>query len=585
MPDVKKATILIVDDIPANRNLLRRTLEPEGYEIRLAPNGKVALQLVELQAPDLILLDILMPEIDGFSTCEHLKKNPDTANIPVIFITAKHESESVVRGFQVGGVDYITKPFEREEVLARVKTHLKIDQLTKDLRWKNVELSKANEALRQSNAKLKAESARRERAEDALKVADEELSMLSEQEAARWGIEGFVGQSQTIKKILHEIRQLQEVGTTSVLITGESGTGKELVARAIHFGGPRAQKRFLPLNCSAIPSELAESTPFGHERGAFTGANTSRKGYFEMADGGTLFLDEIGDMPLELQAKLLRTLEDGFITPIGGEEKKVDVRILAATNANLREKIAERKFREYLYFRLTGFTIEVPPLRERREDIPLLANHFLKLFADEMGISRGSEVEESRNGQARERGSKVEESRNGQAETHALAASPPRLHAPTLSREAMEALMNYHFPGNIRELKNIIEHALILSGKSTILPEHLRFIDAGSLLAASTEPLQIEYLVIKRAQPRRQGTILDWDSRNGVDVSFDVEPFDTDEEAILAYIRQHTSITNNECQQLLNVPRHRATYLLQKMGRYGILVREGERRWARYRFP
>ncbi|MCZ6676139.1 MAG: sigma-54 dependent transcriptional regulator, partial [Candidatus Poribacteria bacterium] len=305
-----------------------------------------------------------------------------TADIPVIFITAKNKTESLVEGFRIGGVDYITKPFEKEEVLIRVDTHLKINRLTKVFLQTSIELAGANRALQQ-------EIGRRKQAEDARQTADERLSLISQREAERWGIAGFVGKSQTIAKILKDISRLQTTGTVSVLITGESGTGKELIARAIHFGGPRAKRPFIPVNCSAVPRDLAESEFFGHIRGAFTGANTDRKGHFELADGGTLFLDEIGDMPLELQAKLLRVLEDGIVTPVGGtRSKQVDVRILAATNTDLEAKIAEGLFRSDLYFRLAEFPVPIPPLRERPEDIPLLAEHFLHLFSTEMELEK-----------------------------------------------------------------------------------------------------------------------------------------------------------------------------------------------------
>jgi len=382
------ATILIVDDIPANLNLLREALEPQGYKILGSTSGEKALEIANRTIPDLILLDIVMPGIDGFETCRRLKAEEKTADIPVIFITAvKDEMEDIVTGFQVGGVDYITKSSQKEELFARVKTHMK---------------------------------------------ADEQLSMISEQEAKRWGIEGFVGKSRTIAAILDNVRKLQDAGATSVLITGESGTGKELIARAIYFGSARAKGPFIPVNCPTIPRELAESELFGHVKGAFTGANASRKGHFELADGGTLFLDEIGDMPLELQPKLLRVLQEGCFTPLGGAaEKRVDVRILAATNQNLTNKIADGTFREALYFRLASFPVTVPPLRERKEDIPLLIERFLRTFSVEMGIEH-----------------------------------------PQISVEALEVLKAYHFPGNVRELKNIIERALILSGGEEIQPEH-----------------------------------------------------------------------------------------------------------------
>ena len=432
--------VLIIDDIPDNLKILWDALEPEGYKILAASDGKEALRIAEGTLPDIILLDIMMPEMDGYEVCRQLKQNETTQRIPVIFITVREEKESVIKGFRVGGVDYITKPVYKEEVLLRVKTHLEINRLTqafaeknRDLEQRTEDLTLANQRLQEANHRLEQEIAKRKQAEEAQQKADEQLSIISQQETQRWGIEGFVGKSKTIGKILADVRSLQSAGTTSVLIIGESGTGKELIARAIHFGGTRAKGPFIPLNCSTIPGELAESTLFGHLKGAFTGANTSRKGYFELASGGTLFLDEIGDMPLELQPKLLRVIEDGCIMPVGGvKEKHVDVRIIAATNQNLREKIAQKSFREDLYFRLEGFTVTVPPLRERTEDIPLLTTHFLKMFATEMGIE-GTQI----------------------------------------SPQAMKELRAYHFPGNVRELKNIIEHALIKSGGSVIQPEHL----------------------------------------------------------------------------------------------------------------
>ena len=431
--DSMETKILIVDDQPANIGILIKTLEPEGYEVLLAPSGEVALKTAPRALPDLILLDILMPGMDGYKVCRRLKENPATRDIPVIFVTAKDETADVLEGFRLGGVDYITKPFEAEEVLVRVRTHLKINRLTKQLLQKNTELTQANEQLRQ-------EIARREQAEDARQKSDERFSIISQRESERWGIAGFIGKSKTIRKILDEVRRLQDVSTTSVLILGESGTGKELIARALHFGSKRKNGPFIPVNCSTIPAELAESTLFGHTAGAFTGAKTSRRGYFELASGGTLFLDEIGDLPLPLQPKLLRVLEDGCITPIGAQaEKQVDVRIIAATNTNLEAKKAAGTFREDLYFRLARFPVAVPPLRERQEDIPLLAEHFMKMFAGEMGIEH-----------------------------------------PEISSKALAELKAYSFPGNVRELKNIIEYALIKSDSSVIQPEHLHLIQPNS---------------------------------------------------------------------------------------------------------
>lgn len=466
--------ILLVDDVPANLAVLTSALEPQGYEIFAAPNGAIGLQVAAKARPDLILLDIMMPGLDGLEMCRRLKQNEATRDIPVIFITARGETESVVDGFRAGGVDYVVKPFQAEEVLKRVATHLRINRLTRELLEKN-------RALETRTAELTAEIERRQKVETALQRAGDKLAVFSDLEASRGDITGLVGGSGKLKRVVEEIRRLHAFANTSVLITGESGTGKELVARAIHFGSTRAKAPFVPMNCVAIPAELAESILFGHVKGSFTGATADRKGCFELADGGTLFLDEIGDMPASLQVKLLRVLEDGMVTPVGAAEpKKVDVRVIAATNADLAARIAAGTFRQDLYFRLARYTLGTPPLRERLDDVPLLAAHFLKVFAAEMGRP-----------------------------------------SPGLSRATAAALQAHDFPGNIRELKNIIERALIASGGETILPGHLNLLPGASVgtppvhsivkkEAASALPLNLaeaEEVLIQRALDETGGNI------------------------------------------------------------------------------
>ena len=275
----------------------------------------------------------------------------------------------------------------------------------------------------------------------------------------------------------------------------------------------------MAVNCAAIPRELAESSFFGHLRGAFTGAYDTRRGYFEQADGGTLFLDEIGDLPPELQAKLLRTLETGTVTPLGGsQERAVDVRILVATNQELTTLIAQDRFREDLYFRLAGFTVAVPPLRSRREDIPLLVDHFLRRYVAEMGRESAG-----------------------------------------MSREALEVLEAHEFPGNVRELKNLVEYALIRSRGALIRPEHLRFVDYHPAAGPAPSPGPLPA------------------PASGLPAN--------DEERILAYVRQHGSIGNSECRDLLAVSQEQAKYLLRKLSAQGILELEGTGRWRRYRLP
>jgi DNA-binding NtrC family response regulator len=347
---------------------------------------------------------------------------------------------------------------------------------------------------------------------------EQDANLVSEQDAKNWGISAFIGKSQATTKIIDDIRRLQKIKKTNILILGESGTGKELVARAIHFGGIRAKGPFIAVNCAAIPSELTESILFGHVRGAFTGAVNDRKGYFELASGGTLFLDEMGEMPYPLQAKLLRTLENGTFMPVGSyQEKRVDVRVIAATNVNLATKMLAGEFRNDLYFRLAGYTIQLPSLRERREDISLLVDHFLSQLAAEMD-------------------------------------HPKKI----LDSSARELLKIYSFPGNVRELRNILEQAVISSDDGVIRPQHLRFFsDITVSTTNSSSPAMYKDKSIPLSFPKAQ-------------------------QEILTYIRQQGSVTNSECQQHLNVDYHRASYLLKEMKRRGQLVLQGSRRGSYY---
>ena len=449
--DIGSARILVVDDLPANLDVLIAAVEGAGFTVLVATSGADALAVARRESPDIILLDVAMPGMDGFEVCRQLKADGATTNIPVIFLTAEHESERIVAGLGLGAVDYILKPFRKDEVMARLRTHLERTFLIR--------------ALAEKNIRLEEEIAQRRR-------LDRRLSNIAAQEEERWGVAGFVAESPMMGGILRDVGLMQNADRVSVLITGESGTGKELIARAIHSGSGRASAPFVAVNCSTIPHELAESLLFGHRAGSFTGAQQDQTGYFEMADGGTLFLDEIGTMPPAIQPKLLRVLEDGLIRPLGArQDRHVDVRILAATNA------PRSAFREDLYFRLARYTVEVPPLRERRDDIPLLAGHFLKLFAVEMGIA-----------------------------------------PPAFSAAAVEHLSGYDFPGNVRELKNIVERALIESGGGEIGAAHLRLggqefnaavpVEAG--VTIDELPLnfaEAEAMLIERAITRAGGNI------------------------------------------------------------------------------
>jgi DNA-binding NtrC family response regulator len=458
--------ILIVDDNPANIGLLSEALEQNGHEILTASDGDSGIRVARMAKPALILLDVMMPLLDGMATCRKLKTVAETRDIPVIFITARQDTESIVTGFRSGAVDYIHKPFRLEEVLSRVETHLQIGRLTRELRTRNEE--------------LETEIGRRREAEEARRTADERYSRLSADEAVRWGIAGFVGDSRTVRKIVEEIRRVYRFANTSVLIQGESGTGKELVSRAIHHGSSRAAAPFIPVNCVAIPADLAESMLFGHVRGAFTGATNDRKGWFELANNGTLFLDEIGDMPVSLQGKLLRVLEDGEILPVGSTKPiRVDVRVISASNADLPSKILDGSFRQDLYFRLARYVVDMPPLRERLDDLPLLVSHFLRLFANEMGMS-----------------------------------------PPAVTSEALSLLHSYTFPGNVRELKNVIERALIEGGGEPIQRRHIHLLEVvprrqtSAHIAATpgseTIPLNLdaaEQVLIQRALDQSGGNV------------------------------------------------------------------------------
>lgn len=471
--NVYDATVLLVDDNQENLGVLIGVLEPLGYRVSLANSGLRAIELAKRLHPDLILMDVTMPDMDGFETCRRLKADSETQDIPILFLTARVDTPDVVTGFQVGGVDYILKPFQQEELIARVKTHIRLKRLMAALVDKN-------DALEKEIAQRKVVTQERDHVSEERDHLAERLSLMSTEEARRWGIDGFVGRSKMLQTILADIARLQQSANISVLITGESGTGKELIARAVHFGSTRASGPFIPVNCSAVPHELADSLFFGHVKGAFTGADQNREGYFHLADGGTLFLDEVGDMPLDLQAKLLRVLEERKVMPLGGKiQEPIDVRIVSATNANLDTAIGQGQFREDLYYRLSGFPVVVPPLRERKEDIPLLAQHFLTLFGTEMGLQQ-----------------------------------------VLISPEALDKLSDHAFPGNIRELKNVIERALIQSGGQIVLPEHL-ILDARTpletpALAMPTEvnldtfPLNlddVEIALIKKALKEANGNI------------------------------------------------------------------------------
>lgn len=385
--------ILVVDDEKDILRALEFILTREGYSVTTATSGEEAIEFLKKEEYDLVLTDLRMPGMDGMTVLEKtLQMRPSTA---VIIMTAYATVESAVQAMRMGASDYIVKPFINEDVKLRIKRLLE------------------HRRLREENILLR--------------------QQLSQRIPGRL----FLGNSNQIQQLLGLLEQVIPT-KSNVLILGESGTGKGLIAELIHYNSPRKDKPFISINCSAIPETLLESELFGYKKGAFTGAVSDKKGLITMADGGTLFLDEIGDMPISLQAKLLKVIETGEILPLGDTVKRlVDVRLIAATNTDLEKKVKEGKFREDLYYRLSVIEIRIPPLRERKEDIPVLVNNFIKTISEEN-----------------------------------------KKPIKGIDNEAMTLLLQYPWPGNVRELKNVIERAVVLARGEYItaneLPEKIR---------------------------------------------------------------------------------------------------------------
>ncbi len=386
---MKKPSILLIDDDDSLRRIMEFSMTEAGYTVLAAASGEEGLRMFEEQAFDAVVTDITMPGMSGLDVLAKVRKRDP--GFPVIVITAYGTIESAVSAMKQGAFDYITKPFNRDELLLTLGKAFKMRR------------------LEQENVELRAE------------VRD------------RYRFESIIGNSESIREVL-DMAGRTAASEASVLITGESGTGKELVARGIHYNSPRAKGPFVAVNCAAIPETLIESELFGHTKGAFTGAVRDKEGKFELADNGTLFLDEIGDLRIDLQAKILRALQEREVDRVGGSSPvAVDVRVVAATNKDVDRAVKEGGFREDLYYRLSVIRLHMPPLRERRDDIPLLVRHFLNKFS-------------------------------GGAEVH-------------IDDGALSALTSYGWPGNVRELENAVERAVVLRRGNMItraeLPEKL----------------------------------------------------------------------------------------------------------------
>lgn len=411
-----KYKILVMDDEENVRDVLKRVLEKEGFEVRTAENGQKGLALLEADPCDLVLADIKMPVMDGMEFLENVKEREIKSII--IMMSAFGTIKTVIKAVKKGAYYYVSKPFDIDEILVVIKKAL--DERT----------------LREENERLKKEVER------------------------KYSFEGIIGRSKSMEEVFSLVEKGRDYNV-AVLITGDSGTGKELVARALHFSGERKGGVFVPVNCAALPENLIETELFGYKKGAFTDARYDKKGLIEEADRGTLFLDELPELPLPMQAKLLRFLQEGEIRRVGDtESRSVDVRVIAATSKKLNDEVAEGNFREDLFYRLNKLIIHIPPLRERKEDIFLLVEHFINIFSQ-----------------------KVDKKIKG------------------LSEEAFRLITAYDWPGNVRELENVIERAVVMAESDIITPKYFGDLGAGVIKPDLTPSMDFdpEKITLKEA--------------------------------------------------------------------------------------
>ncbi|MCP9446238.1 MAG: sigma-54 dependent transcriptional regulator [Nitrospira sp.] len=462
---MSRTHILVIEDDPVVRDLLRETLVEEGYVVAVAADGKEGLQAAKNMPVHVLVTDLQLPDIDGISLIDRLVRI-DAKIIPIV-VTGFGTIESAVRAMKAGAFDFLTKPFDPETVVVVVRKAVEVYRLRQE-----------NHLLRKA-------------------VRDQ------------YQLEQLVGASEPIRQVLDFVRKVADSDST-VMIQGESGTGKELVARMLHFNSLRRDRPLVPVNCGAIPENLLESELFGHEKGAFTGATHTRMGRFELANGGTIFLDEIGEMSLPLQVKLLRVLQERAFERVGGNRTiQVDVRIIAATNQNLEALVEERRFRQDLFYRLNVIPIVIPPLRDRRSDIPLLIDHFVARF-------------------------------NQTKHTHITG----------ISHEALRLLSQYDWPGNIRELENLVERMAVLKKQG-----ELSVSDLPEKIARKPQPLEPKEQFIRFTE-------------DGINLMREVEQYEN--HLIIEALRKANGVTTRAAQ-LLQLNR---TTLVEKLKRKGVDPRE-----------
>ncbi len=455
-----KPTILVVDDELGARQSLEVILE-DDYRVLSAESGREALEVLQRESIDLILLDVNMPDMDGLEVLRKIKEQDD--EMDVIMVSALNLARKAVDAIKLGAYDYITKPYEPEDILSTVHRAISKQKLHRELDF----LRREVETVR--------------------------------------GFDQIISQNKAMLEIFELVKKVGYT-STNILIIGESGTGKELIARAIHRQGSRKNGPFVAVNCAAIPPELMESEMFGHEKGAFTGAHTRTIGKFEYANGGTLFLDEISALRSDLQAKLLRVLQEREIERIGSNKPiKVDIRVISATNTNLEDSVLSGKFRQDLFFRLNVVPISIPPLRERREDIPLLAKHFLNKF----NLSFNKRIS-------------------------------------GFSDKAMDVLLRYHWPGNIRELENLIERIIVLS--------------------KGNDPIELEDIPLEILMSSGKATKDDKLSKAGL-----IKTREEFEKRVILNVLEATRWNQTEAAKILKISR---TYLIQKAKQFGILMKK-----------